>query len=184
MWHDTSSLNTHTTNITNMIEFIVRIFESVPHSVTTILIAALPVAELRGAIPIAIYVYGMDPWMAYILGVIGNMLPVVPLLLFLESVSNYLRRWVFWDVFFNWLFTRTYHRHNAKFERYGTIALCMFVAVPLPVTGAWTGCAAAFVFGIQFRHALIAVLAGVMLAGIIVTSASMGMLNLLKLEIW
>lgn len=162
-----------------MIDFIVEVFESVPHPVATVLIATLPIAELRGAIPISIGVYGMDPWTAYILAVIGNMLPVVPLLLFLESVSNYLRRWAFWDVFFRWLFTRTYHRHNSRFEKYGTIALCMFVAIPLPVTGAWTGCAAAFVLGIQFRHAFVAILAGVMLAGIIVTGASIGMLNLL-----
>ena len=164
-----------------MIDAITGLFESVPPSFATMLMAALPVGELRVAIPVAIGVYGMDPLTAYVLAVIGNMLPVVPLLLFLESVSNYLRRWVFWDVFFNWLFTRTYHRHNAKFERYGTIALLLFVAVPLPVTGAWTGCAAAFVFGIQFRHAFIAILAGVMLAGIIVTSITLGGMGLLNL---
>ncbi|HIE31615.1 MAG TPA: ligand-binding protein SH3 [Methanosarcinales archaeon] len=156
-----------------MIDSLVAILESVPHPVATMLIASMPVAELRGAIPVAIGVYGMDPLTAYTLAVIGNMMPVVPLLLFLESVSNYLRRWVFWDVFFNWLFTRTYHRHNAGLERYGTIALLLFVAIPLPVTGAWTGCAAAFVFGIQFRHALAAIVGGVMLAGVIVTAATL-----------
>jgi uncharacterized membrane protein len=162
-----------------MIDAIIRLFESIPHPVATMLMAALPVGELRVAIPVAIGVYGMDPLTAYIAAVIGNMLPVVPLLLFLESVSNYLRRWVFWDVFFNWLFTRTYHRHNGKFERYGTIALLFFVAIPLPVTGAWTGCAAAFVFGIQFRHAFLAILGGVMLAGIVVTSIVLGGVGIL-----
>ena len=152
-----------------MIDFFVALFESVPHSVATVFIAALPIAELRGAIPVAIGVYGMDPLKAYLLAVFGNMLPVVPLLLFLGVVSDYLRRWAFWDVFFNWLFTRTYHRHSAKFERYGTVALLLFVAVPLPVTGAWTGCAAAFVFGIRFGHAFAAVLGGVLLSGVIVT---------------
>lgn len=166
---------------TNMIDSLVALLESVPHPVATVLIAAMPVAELRGAIPIAIGIYGMDPLRAYALAVIGNMLPVVPLLLFLESVSDYLRRWVFWDVFFNWLFTRTYHRHNEKFERYGTIALLLFVAIPLPVTGAWTGCAAAFVFGIRFRHAFLAILAGVMLAGVIVTSITLGGVGILNL---
>ncbi len=164
-----------------MIDAITRLFESIPHPVATALMAAMPVGELRVAIPVAIGVYGMDPLTAYIVAVIGNMLPVIPLLLFLESVSNYLRRWVFWDVFFNWLFTRTYHRHNGKFERYGTIALLFFVAIPLPVTGAWTGCAAAFVFGIQFRHAFLAILGGVMLAGIIVTSIVLGGLGILDL---
>ena len=164
-----------------MIDAITGLFGSVPHPVATALLAAMPIGELRVAIPVAIGVYGMDPLTAYVLAVIGNMLPVVPLLLFLESVSNYLRRWVFWDVFFNWLFTRTYHRHNGKFERYGTIALLFFVAIPLPVTGAWTGCAAAFVFGIQFRHAFLAILGGVMLAGIIVTSIVLGGVGILDL---
>nr|QNO46198.1 hypothetical protein ABPEKODN_00011 [Methanosarcinales archaeon ANME-2c ERB4] len=164
-----------------MIDAIIGLFESVPYPVATALLAAMPVGELRVAIPVAIGVYDMDPLTAYIAAVIGNMLPVIPLLLFLESVSNYLRRWVFWDVFFNWLFTRTYHRHNGKFERYGTIALLFFVAIPLPVTGAWTGCAAAFVFGIQFRHAFLAILGGVMLAGIIVTSIVLGGVGILDL---
>jgi uncharacterized membrane protein len=164
-----------------MIDAIISLFGSVPHPVATALLAAMPVGELRVAIPVAIGVYGMDPLTAYIVAVIGNMLPVIPLLLFLESVSNYLRRWVFWDVFFNWLFTRTYHRHNGKFEKYGTIALLFFVAIPLPVTGAWTGCAAAFVFGIQFRHAFLAILGGVMLAGIIVTSIVLGGVGILDL---
>ena len=123
----------------------------------------------------------MDLSTTYLVAVIGNMLPVVPLLLFLESVSNYLRRWVFWDVFFNWLFTRTYRRHNGKFEKYGTIALLLFVAIPLPVTGAWTGCAAAFVFGIQFKHAFLAILGGVVLAGILVTSVVLGGVGILDL---
>ena len=85
------------------------------------------------------------------------------------------------DVFFNWLFRRTYHRHNAMYERYGTIALALFVAIPLPVTGAWTGCAAAFVFGIQFRHALLAILAGVLIAGTIVTTITLGGVGVLSL---
>ncbi len=164
-----------------MIDFIVGLFGSVPPPVATVLIAAMPIAELRGAIPVAIGVYGLDPWTAYTLAVIGNMLPVVPLLLFLETVSSYLRRWVFWDVFFRWLFTRTYHRHNAGFEKYGTIALLLFVAIPLPVTGAWTGCAAAFVFGIRFRHAFVAIFSGVMLAGVIVTSITLGGVGVLNL---
>ena len=164
-----------------MIDTIIGLFESIPHPVATVFLAALPVGELRVAIPVAIGVYGMNPLTAYILAVIGNMLPVVPLLLFLESVSKYLRRWVFWDVFFNWLFTRTYRRHNGKFERYGSIALLFFVAIPLPVTGAWTGCAAAFVFGIQFRHAFLAILGGVMLAGILVTSIVLGGVGILDL---
>lgn len=67
-------------------------------------------------------------------------------------------------------------------ERYGTLALTLFVAIPLPVTGAWTGCAAAFVFGVKFRHALMAITAGVLISGVVVTVvtlAGMGAISLL-----
>jgi len=150
-------------------ETLVQLFGSFPHWLAVILIAMLPIAELRLSIPIAILGFGFDPVTAYLLSVLGNMIPVIPLLLFLEPVSNYLRRWEIGDVFFTWLFKKTHRNHTVRFEKYGTYALTMFVGVPLPVTGAWTGCAAAFVFGIKFKHSLVAVLGGVLLAGLVVT---------------
>ncbi|TGC09656.1 COG2426 family protein [Methanolobus halotolerans] len=148
---------------------LLELLSSVPDWLATIIISTLPVAELRGAIPVAIGVYGMSPASAYLLAVLGNMLPVIPLLLFLEPVSTYLRKYRLFDMFFSWLFERTRRNHTERFEKYGILALTLFVAIPLPVTGAWTGCAAAFVFGIRFKHAFPAVLAGVMVAGLIVS---------------
>lgn len=135
-----------------------------------VLIAMLPVAELRLAIPIAIYGFELEPFTAFYLSVVGNMIPVIPLLLFLEPVSNFLRRWRIWDIFFTWLFERTHRRHNANFEKYGSIGLAIFVGIPLPVTGAWTGCAAAFVFGFKFKNAFLAILSGIIIAGVVVTT--------------
>jgi uncharacterized membrane protein len=89
--------------------------------------------------------------------------------LYLDPVSTYLRRYRIFDSFFTWLFERTHRNHSVRFEKFGLLALTLFVAVPLPVTGAWTGCAAAFVFGIKFRHSFPAILTGVMIAGLIVT---------------
>ncbi|MCQ1536298.1 small multi-drug export protein [Methanosarcina sp. KYL-1] len=152
---------------------LVEMLQAVPDWGATMVIGALPISELRGAIPVAMGVYGMTPFEAYFFSVLGNLLPVVPLLLFLEPVSDYLRRFRIFDIFFTWLFARTRRNHTERFEKYGTLALTLFVAVPLPVTGAWTGCAAAFVFGIRFRHALPAIAAGVMIAGVIVTLLTM-----------
>ncbi len=152
---------------------LVEMLGSVPHWLAVMVIGALPISELRGAIPVAMGIYGMGPFEAYFLSVLGNIIPVVPLLLFLEPVSGYLRRYHIFDVFFTWLFSRTRRNHNENFEKYGLLALTLFVAVPLPVTGAWTGCAAAFVFGIKFKQALPAIAAGVMIAGIIVTVLTM-----------
>ena len=162
-------------------EQFIELLGSVPHWLATILLSATPIVELRGAIPIAIGIYGMSPTTAYILAFIGNMLPVIPLLLFLDPVSTYLRRFKIGDMFFSWLFTRTHHKHSERFEKYGTLALTIFVAIPLPVTGAWTGCAAAFVFGIKFRHALLAISVGVMIAGAIVTALTLGGISMIDL---
>ncbi|MDK2892560.1 small multi-drug export protein [Methanohalophilus sp.] len=151
-------------------EVLVDFLSSIPPWMSTVILAALPVSELRGAIPLAIGVYGFRPVDAYVLSIIGNMLPVIPLLLFLDPVSNYLRRFRFMDMFFDWLFSRTRKNHSERFEKFGLLALTLFVAVPFPMTGAWTGCVAAFVFGIHFKYALPAIFLGILIAGIIVTS--------------
>jgi len=141
------------------------------------LLSALPITELRGAIPIALTIYKMPAFSAYIFAVLGNIVPAIFLLLFLKAFSEYLRQWHYFDVFFEWLFKRTRRNTEEKFEKYGAIFLLFFVAIPLPVTGAWTGSAAAFIFGIRFWYAFPTILGGVMIAGIIVTLASLGIIN-------
>jgi len=117
-------------------------------------------AHLRGgggAIPLAVGVYGLSPMQAYLISVFGNLLPVIPLLLFLGPVSDYLRRFSVGDRFFTWLFARTRNKHIKDHERFGLGALAVFVAVPLPMTGAWTGCAIAFLLGFRFWPAFAAI---------------------------
>ncbi|MCQ6961987.1 COG2426 family protein [Methanolobus chelungpuianus] len=160
---------------------VLELLSAVPPWLSTIIISCLPIFELRGAIPIALGVYGLSPVRAYMLAVLGNMLPVIPLLLFLDPVSTQLRRYTVFDRFFSWLFNRTRRNHEERFEKYGLLALTLFVAVPLPVTGAWTGCAAAFVFGIKFKHAFPAILAGVMIAGLIVSIVTLTGISLYDL---
>lgn len=167
-------------------DMIVSLISWIPHWLGTMIIAMLPFSELRGAIPVALAPadmggYGMPVAEAFVLAVVGNMIPVIPLLLFLEPVSDFLRRWRIWDDFFTWLFSRTHRNHSKRFEKYGTLALTIFVAIPLPVTGAWTGCAAAFVFGIEFKHALLAILSGVIIAGLIVTAITLTGIGILDL---
>ncbi len=149
-----------------------------PPELLVLLVAALPFSELRGAIPLALS-YGMSPAKSYMLGVAGNLLPVPFLLLFLGRVERALRRFELFDRFFTWLFARTRRRRRRGVERYGALGIVPFVAVPLPVTGAWTGTALAYVFGIPFRYAFPAISAGVGIAGVIVTLSSLGALRLL-----
>jgi len=165
-----------------MAEQIAHILSGLSRELVTMCIAMLPVSELRGAIPWALAqppIGGGLGWQeAYFYGVIGNIVPVIPLLLFLEPISNRLRRHPRGDAFFNWLFART-RRRGRMVERYKALGLMLFVAIPLPVTGAWTGTVAAFLFGIRFRHALPAVVGGILIAGVLVTLATLGVISFL-----
>ncbi|RQW79343.1 MAG: ligand-binding protein SH3 [Methanothrix sp.] len=150
------------------------ITDAIPGWLMTIIVAALPISEVRGAIPLAIGVYGFSPLQAYLLSVFGNLLPIIPLLLFLGPVSDFLRRFSISDRFFSWLFARTRSKYIKDHENFGLTALAIFVAVPLPMTGAWTGCVIAFLLGFRFWPAFAAIAAGVLIAGVVVTAAVMG----------
>lgn len=140
----------------------------------TLIAAFLPISEVRGAIPLAVGVYGYSPAEAYLISVFGNLLPVIPLLLFLGPVSEYLRRFEIGDRFFTWLFARTRRKCLQDHKNFGLTALAIFVATPLPMTGAWTGCALAFLLGFRFWPAFAAIATGILLAGAVVTATVMG----------
>lgn len=144
----------------------------------TLLMAAAPISELRGAIPLALGVYGMSIPLAFTLAIIGNMIPVFFILWLLNPVQRWLSyKSRLFDRFFKWLFSWTRSRHAKKFELYEELALVILVAIPLPMTGAWTGSLAAFVFGIPYKKALPLIFLGVLIAGIIVTLASTGVIK-------
>jgi uncharacterized membrane protein len=104
---------------------------------------------------------------------------VIPLLLFLESVSRWLsERSSSMADFFGWLFGRT-RKYDVMVNRWGALALFLFVAVPLPLTGTWSGCALAIVFGIRFSRAFPAIVAGAVTAALITTIPTIGILNFL-----
>ena len=137
----------------------------------TFFTAALPLSELRGAIPLAILKYGFSPYKAFIISALGNILPVLPLLVGLEKISEYLSHKFYWfNRFFSWLFERTREKHKDHFHYWGDLALFIFVAIPLPLVGAYSGVVAAFVFGIPLKHAFSSIVLGVLAAGLIVTA--------------
>ena len=153
-----------------MIQHLVDSFRHLPPELITVFVAALPIAEVRGAIPAAMALHLSLP-KAFFWACLGNLLPVVPLLIWLDAVSTWLsRRFPFWRRFFKWLFSRTEAKAQMV-KRYEAIGLALFVAVPLPLTGAWTGCVAAFLFKLPFRLAFLAIAAGVLGAGLIVSLA-------------
>jgi uncharacterized membrane protein len=154
-----------------MLEQITDSLVAVNKELAVVILAAMPVAELRGAIPLALSM-GFSPVKAYILAFAGNMIPVMPLLFLLQPISDRLRHIRLFERFFDWLFERT-RRKATLVEKFEALGLILFVAIPLPVTGAWTGCVAATLFKIRFRYAFFAIMMGVVLAGFVVMGVSL-----------
>lgn len=146
----------------------------------TFLIAMSPIIELRGSIPIALEVYNLPIWSAYLWSILGNIVPAILILLFLDKISGYLTHHIyFFNRFFVWLFERTRRNHNKKFEHWKEAALVVLVAIPLPFTGVWTGSVAAFVFGIPFKKALPLIALGSVIAGLAVLLLTLGITSII-----
>ena len=134
----------------------------------TFFMSMLPIFELRLSIPVAVLVYNLSIVKAFIISWLGNLVPVLPLIYFLDPIRKLLSKIKFMDRFFTWLYDRTYKR-SKNAMKYGAIGLALFVAIPLPVTGAWTGSVAAILFNIKPRYAFPAIILGITIAGIIVS---------------
>ncbi len=143
-----------------------------PNWLEVLVFAASPISELRGAIPWAILKYHFPWYYAFLLAVIGNLLPVPFILLFLNTFSRLLSKIGIFEKMLHWLFERT-RRRGKIINRYERIGLALFVAIPLPVTGAWTGSLAAVLFGLRFKHALLSIFIGILIAGTIVTCTTL-----------
>lgn len=163
-----------------MTNFLIGLFENIPSQISTLLMAMLPVIELRGSIPVALGIYKLSVLESFLYSVIGNIIPVIIILIFFDPISKYLRiKFKTIDRFFSWLFEKTRKRHTKKFERWGAIALITLVAIPLPLTGGYTGALAAYLFGIPFKKAFPLILLGIIVAGIIVTLLTTGIYKII-----
>ncbi|QXW96732.1 MULTISPECIES: small multi-drug export protein [Streptococcus] len=145
--------------------------------IITFLISMIPLVELRGAVPYAIST-GIPLWQALLIGVIGNMLPVPIIFFFARHILEWGKEKPLIGNFFTWCLNKG-HRGGQKLEEAAGDkgifwALLLFVGIPLPGTGAWTGTLAASILDWDFKRSVLAVMLGVILAGLI-----MGILSLL-----
>ena len=141
----------------------------------TLLMSAVPVIELRGGIPYGLAL-GLEWWEAYPAAIIGNMLPVPFIILGVRWVFSWLSKISPW---FEHLVSKMEEKaaKNAELvKKYEMVGLCILVAIPLPGTGAWTGALVAAMLEMRLKDALPAILLGVVIAGAIVTLASMGII--------
>ena len=134
----------------------------------------IPIIELRGAIPMGA-IFGLPWWQSYLLSVLGNMLPIPFILLLIKAVIAWMAksRVKFFNKVADFLLKRVEKRRD-KIEKYSFWGVCLFVAIPLPVTGAWTGSLVAAMIDMKFWKALLSCLLGVMIAGVIMTLISYG----------
>jgi uncharacterized membrane protein len=140
--------------------------------VIVLIISMLPIVELRGSIPIAILLFKI-PWpMAVLVSVVGNMIPIPLILLLMDWFFALLAKTKPGASFTSWLFART-RRKGKAIEQYEALGLAIFVGIPLPGTGGWTGAFAANIFGIGFWKSLLYIFIGVLGAAAIVTSLSL-----------
>lgn len=143
------------------------------NEIITFVTASLPILELRGAIPLAVGVFKFSFFKAYIISVLGNIFLIIPFLFFLQKFSEYLMHKSYhFNRFMNWVLERARRKHMDHFhkKKWVEAALFLFVAVPLPMTGAWSGAVAAYVLGISFWRAIAVIFLGILVAGGIVTA--------------
>ena len=140
--------------------------------------AMLPGTELRLSIPLA-FALGISPAEAFLYSIAGNMVPVLLLPVILEKATGWLRKFRVFDKLIGWLFARI-ERHSGVIAKYGVAGLVLFVAVPTPGTGGWAGCVAAFLMRMRYRTTVAAVSAGMAIAGVVVTLACMGVIEIAR----
>ncbi len=151
------------------------LYETVGAELCTFIISMIPVIELRGAIPIGRGM-GLGFFTCYLISVLGNMLPVPIILLFVRSVLNWMKGIKYLDKIALWV-ERKGRKHSGKITKYATWGLFLFVAIPLPGTGAWTGALAAALLDMRMKKAFPFIFAGVTVAGLIISLLTYGVLE-------
>ena len=144
----------------------------------TFFISMLPIIELRGAIPVGA-ASGLPWYVNYLLCCVGNMLPVPVILLFVEYVLNFMKRIKHLDKI-AFRVEEKAEKYKSQVTKYATWGLLLFVAIPLPGTGAWTGSLVAAFIKMNKKTAFLSVLGGVLIAGVIITLISYGVLGFLS----
>ncbi|KKM86020.1 hypothetical protein LCGC14_1283160 [marine sediment metagenome] len=152
----------------------------ISNELLVLILSALPISELRGGIPLGLS-HNIDTRLVLTLAIIGNLLPVIPIIYFFEPVSDFLRkRLPFFDRLMTKIYERTRAKHSDKIDRYGALGLTLFVAIPSPATGAWTGSLLVVLFGLKKIYAIPAIFLGVFIAAFLVLAVSTGAITVLK----
>lgn len=165
-----------------IIDFILKIFSGISSTtlgkeITVFIISMLPMLESRGGL-IASALLGLDPFRSYVISLIGNILPVPLILLFMNKILLWCQnsKIKFLNKFANWL-DKKVDKNRGTIEKYGYLGLILFVGIPLPGTGAWTGCLVASALELDKRKSFPCIILGIIMASIIMMILSFGILK-------
>lgn len=139
------------------------------------IISLMPILELRGGL-IAASLLKLDPWQSYIISIIGNVLPIPFILWFIKKIINWMRTKKCFKKITDWL-DKKVTKNKSSIEKYGFWGLVIFVGIPLPGTGAWTGALIASLLDMNKKKAFLAILLGVFMASIIMMIISFGLIG-------
>lgn len=165
-----------------IVNYIIKIFGGLGASIygkeiIVFIISMCPILELRGGL-LAASLLGVKPLMAYIISFIGNLIPVPFILLFISKIIDLFERsnikWL--HKLALWIRKKA-HKHKAPIEKYGYWGLVLFVGIPLPGTGAWTGCLIASLLDLDRKKSFLCTLLGLLIASIIMMIISYGVVS-------
>lgn len=158
-------------------QYFAELLNFLPDELIVIVVSMLPIIELRGAIPVGILL-GLDPVYSAVLSFIGSSLPAPFILLGIKPIFEFMKRHGILTKLIDKLTARSL-RKSGRVEKYGALGLSLFVGIPLPGTGVWSGSLIAALLDMRFKYALPAVIIGNLIAGIIILITSYGVLALI-----
>jgi len=162
-----------------MLSILLHWFQGLPAWLVVMVIAALPVTELRAAIPVGMTIYKMGVVEAMFYSLVGNLISLVGLLFCLPTLLNFVRKHLpFFAKKIDARIVSLEEKHKKHYQAYGLLFLASFIAVPLPGSGVWTGVLLAMIFRIKPMAAFFSGLIGIVLAGLMVLLLTKGVLIL------
>ena len=167
--------------VEKIVAFILSLFSSLKvipfgKELIVFIISLMPILELRGGL-LAASLLNLNPLESYIIAVVGNIIPIPFILWFINNILNWMRKKKKLEKIVKWLDKKVI-KHKDQIEKYGFWGLVLFVGIPLPGTGAWTGCLIAAVLEMNRKKAFIAAILGVLIASIIMMLISFGFLKI------
>ena len=159
----------------SLVNFFIGLFHGVSKDVVIFIISLMPILELRGGL-LAATLLKVPYLRALVICVAGNVLPIPFVLLFLEMIFKWMEKWSVTKKVVDWLIKKG-NSKRSQIDKYGYLGLILFVGIPLPGTGAWTGSLVAILLGLDKKKSFICILIGVMLAAAIMSILSYGILG-------